>query len=487
MHGPNRFLFLNDERELMFPSGWNDAAQSRLWIYNLHYFDDLNAEGAEARREWHAVLIRQWLADNPPAKGPGWEPYPLSLRIVNWIKFALAGGYLPVEAVQSLAVQVRFLRSTLEYHLLGNHLFANAKALVFAGLFFQGSEADDWLAKGKEILEQELREQVLADGGHFELSPMYHGIILEDMLDLINLGRGYQVEQPRFWLEVIARMAHWLQAMSHPDGEIAFFNDAALGVAPGLSDLVGYAKRLELELPEGDVGSCLLAESGYARLKHGKAVLVADVAAVGPDYLPGHAHADSLSFELSLGGRRVLVNSGTSVYGVGDERLRQRGTAAHNTVRLDGANSSEVWSGFRVARRAKVRVEKFATEGVLEASHDGYCRLRGSLVHRRCWQMSGEQILLLDEIRGKGSHRVEIYFHFHPALQLQRTGDSNYQVRVNRGESILNILTDRKMQFFLEPGTWHPEFGVSVPNVCLRGEYVGTVPCDFETVLRWEA
>ena len=84
-------------------------------------------------------------------------------------------------------MQVRFLRKRLEIHLLGNHLFANAKALVFAGLYFTGNEADEWLGKGLAILEREVPEQVLRDGGHFERSPMHHGIILEDLLDLLNV------------------------------------------------------------------------------------------------------------------------------------------------------------------------------------------------------------------------------------------------------------------------------------------------------------
>ncbi|MEN9780004.1 MAG: hypothetical protein RL014_1152 [Pseudomonadota bacterium] len=92
-------------------------------------------------------------------------------------------------------------------------------------------------------------------------------------------------------------------------------------------------------------------DSGYVRLDNGPAVALLDVAPVGPDYLPGHAHADTLSFELSVGAQRVLVNSGTSCYGSSAERLRQRGTAAHNTVVVNGQDSSEVWGGFRVARR----------------------------------------------------------------------------------------------------------------------------------------
>ena len=80
--------------------------------------------------------------------------------------------------------------------------------------------------------------------------------------------------------------------------------------------------------------------------------MLIDVAKIGPDYLPGHAHADTLSFELSLYGKRLLVNSGISRYGTSLIRQFERSTEAHNTVAIDNKNSSEVWSGFRVARRA---------------------------------------------------------------------------------------------------------------------------------------
>src|SRR5690606_4238812 len=122
------------------------------------------------------------------------------------------------------------------------------------------------------------------------------------------------------------------------------------------------------------------------RMAAGAAVMIADVGRVGPDYLPGHAHADTLSFELSLHGRRVLVNGGTSTYEAGPLRLRQRGTAMHNALEVDGQDSSEVWSSFRVARRALPMNIRWADEGsvlVLEGSHHGYWRLPGKVVHSR--------------------------------------------------------------------------------------------------------
>src|SRR5690606_25718690 len=167
MTGPGRFLLLNELHDLG-ETGWDDPGIERLWRYNLHYFDDLNAEGAPDRAGWHRDLILRWIGDNPPGRGSGWEPYPLSLRMVNWIKWHLAGNELPPAALHSLAVQARWLMRRLEFHLLGNHLFANAKALVFAGCFFRGDEADAWLARGLAILRREVPEQILADGGQFE-------------------------------------------------------------------------------------------------------------------------------------------------------------------------------------------------------------------------------------------------------------------------------------------------------------------------------
>ncbi len=391
MTGPARFRFLSVERELAAPADWNRADWPRLWRYNLHYFDDLVAHGAADRESWHRALIERWIADNPPGRGTGWEPYPVSLRIVNWIKWSLARGGGPgVEqmrlspaAVHSLAVQARWLRGRVERHLLGNHLWANAKALVFAGAFFDGGEAARWRDEGLALLRRELREQILPDGGHFERSPMYHATLLEDLLDLVQLAARWPglVAGPELaaWRATAQRMLRWLRVMTHPDGGIAFFNDAAFEVAPDLAALEDYAANAcglahasdasfgnqgprVVSLPEpepsiaalrgSDPSIIALPDSGYVRLQAGPAVLIADVGAIGPDYLPGQAHADTLSFELSLHGRRAIVNSGTSTYETDAERLRQRGTAAHNTVVVDGADSSEVWSSFRVARRA---------------------------------------------------------------------------------------------------------------------------------------
>lgn len=469
--GPGAFLLLAAPGSLD-RDGWDSSVRDKLWLYNQHYFDDLNAAGASARQDWHLALIADWIAHNTPGRGCGWEPYPTSLRIVNWVKWAMAGNTLSPEACHSLAIQARWLMRRLEWHLLGNHIFVNAKALIFAGLFFDGPEARRWRNKGFAILRREVPEQILPDGGQFELSPMYHALALEDMLDLINLTRRFDVApSPRehglvsIWAERIGPMIDWLHTMCHPDGEIALFNDAAMGIAPAPAEIFAYAERLGLT---GTGRRALwLENSGYVRLEKGGAVVLADLARVGPDYLPGHAHADSLSFEMSLHGQRVFVNSGTSVYGTGPERLRQRGTSAHNTVLVAGQNSSEVWGGFRVARRARVFDVQVTPEGnalLAAGAHDGYCRLPGKLIHRRNWRL-GHTSLEIDDSLAPVGQSAEARFHLHPEVQISTEGTNHGKLILASGD-VLSWSAEGDVAR-IETITWHPQFGVSLPNRCL--------------------
>ena len=488
--GPGEFLFLC-ERGSLRDHSWDGPEREKLWRYSQHYFDDLNAAGAADRVAWHVELLEDWVRHNPPAVGNGWEPYPTSLRIVNWIKWALAGNTLPEACIQSLAVQARWLSKRLEVHLLGNHLFANAKALVFAGLYFGGDEADGWLRTGLRILAREVPAQILPDGGQFERSTMYHTLALEDMLDLCNLGAGCPEllseagrKQLASWRQCVPKMLKWLHAMCHSDGEISLFNDAAIGIAPSVIELNAYAARLGFDIRSASVparsqatttdrtafvSAVHLRESGYIRLENRDAVVLLDVAPVGPDYLPGHAHADTLSFEISLFGHRLLVNSGTSCYGTSSERLRQRGTAAHNTIVVDGQNSSEVWGGFRVARRARPfgltigSLETLPLE--VHCAHDGYRRLQGRPVHERLWRLSGCELVIEDQVLGAFT-TAEARFHLHPQVQVTIDDDGSH------GEIILP--GDQKVAWWaefgpakLEPSTYHPRFGVSQANQCL--------------------
>jgi uncharacterized heparinase superfamily protein len=490
MLAPRRFRFLNEERELSWPSGWSDPTIHRLWLFNLHYFEDLVSSEAPLREHWHQDLIIQWIADNSGSfAGPAWIPYVTSLRIINWIKWSLAGGRLPEAAIASLAMQTRYLRQRLEIHLLGNHLLVNAKAMVFAGLFFQGDEADRWLETGLRILSRQLPEQILPDGGHYELSPMYHALVLEDLLDLMNLFRVFPNTIPPRYAHLPAlvemqsqAMRRWLAAMTLPDGDVALFNDAAQDIAPRPSELEAYAARLgqaPMSVPGQDI--IHLAASGYVRLQTGPAVAILDVGEIGPAFIPGHGHADVLTFELALFGRRLVVNSGTSVYYGNDaQRLRERSTPAHNTVTVDDQDSSEVWNNFRVARRAHPRDLVISEESdgslVVTCAHDGYRRLAGKILHRRRWRLRPDRLDILDQLSAPPRSAIA-RFHLHPDIQLEASRANRVDVRASGHRLVWSV---EGAESDVEQSTYHPQFGLSIPNLCLVARMRGLeAACEF--------
>lgn len=482
MTEPQDFWFLNETGSLT-ANGWDDPKKSKLWRYNQHYFDDLNAKGAPQRSDWHRGLIDDWLTANPPGFGTGWDPYPTSLRVVNWIKWAYAGNQLVISSVESMAVQARWIRKRLEYHLLGNHLLANAKALIFAGSFFTGKEASSWLKTGLNILEKEIPEQILTDGGQFERSTMYHALAVEDMLDLLNILRKVITapdEHSNRLLKSIMRtiveieqrlpnMLRWLIAMRHPDGEIALFNDAAFDIAPSCDELLQYADRLAVNPLSIEPDTAIaLKDSGYVRLSNSAACVLFDAAPIGPDYLPGHAHADTLSLELSLFGQRLFVNSGTSEYGISEERHRQRSTAAHNTVEINGENSSEVWSGFRVARRAYPYSRRCETKaGHQEASawHSGYQRFSPPVSVGRRITLTAEVLEIEDQIQGGFASAVS-RLYCHPDLAVSQLSPDTISLQLADGHKA-QLSIDGDAQLSVEVATWHPEFGLVQKNQCI--------------------
>jgi uncharacterized heparinase superfamily protein len=466
----NNYIFLNQIHNISSSSIWNDYKIDKLWLYNLHYFNNYDEN-----------LIVRWIQENPPKKGIGWESYPTSLRIVNWIKQYLEGFSFSQEALDSLFIQTRWLIKRLEWHLLANHLFANAKALIFAGLFFSGTEADYWLNKGITILNQQLKQQILHNGSHFELTPMYHAIILEDMLDLINIMHIYNYPVPNNWFNLITKMFNWLNYISHPDGKIAFFNDATFGVAPNIDELIKYAQNLKIIAKTNNIVKSI----NYYRLTKDRITLIADAGVIGPNYQPGHAHADTLSFELSIDKQRVLVNSGISSY-IGHDRKYQRGTSAHNTVSIDNINSSEVWSNFRVARRANIIKKNFIKNEhyySLSASHNGYMHLKGKPKHQRTWKLGDKKLLITDIITGKYKHNIKIYFHFHPDMNLIKINDDRVEIRNSCGNTLANLIASDQTELTIKNGHYFPEFGKSMANKSIIIEKHDKLPLEIITQL----
>ena len=464
---------------------WFDDSVPRLWLYHAHYCDDLAS--SEVPDDDKRRLISAWIDGNPSCSSPGWDAYPTSRRIVNWLKFYLAGGQLEPKVVDSLAMQADYLARNLEFHLLGNHLLANLKALIFAGLLIDTPASGKWAEQGERLLRQQLAEQILPDGGHHELSPMYHAVVLEDLLDLANLGATVRPSLAAELRPVCTSMLDWLLVMTHPDGGIAFFNDAALNGCAPTEEIRNYADHLGIRPTLKSVdGLWNFPESGYIRMGARPMTLIADIAEVGPAHLPGHAHADSLSFELSVHGQRVIVNSGTSTYEDNTERHWQRSTRAHNTVVIDGQNSSDVWSAFRVGRRASVidrQVVESRERYEASGSHDGYLR-RAGVMHTRSWELSADLLTIRDKLTGCGNHAIESHMHLHPDVSPQELGPGRFRLELPDSGITLEVHFDKRLHTRLTGSTFHPGFGSDVPNTRLTAAANLELPCELAVTVR---
>jgi uncharacterized heparinase superfamily protein len=477
------FTFLNETHHIA-ENGWDNKSLSKLWRYNLHYFDFLLQKSDDAKIiKKQNNIISNWISENPFGKGTGWEQYPTSLRIINWIKWHSQTNALTDSSILSLWNQIRWLATRPEFHLLGNHLFVNAKALLFGCSFFGLDEKSSIYRRALKIINKELEEQFLKDGAHFELSPMYHSIAMEDLLDLYQLAPTLPASFPQKKVyEKYKSGMNWLSYMKYDNQEFAHFNDCANGIALKYNDLKEYAEKIGIECElDPKLEFMHFFESGFAVVQNSEVHLIADIGKVGPDYLPGHAHADTLSFELAIQGQRLIVNSGTSEYGVSNERLRQRSTSAHSTLEVDHTNSSEVWSGFRVARRALVRkIEKRLDCDSVEfsAEHDGYKRLTNQPIHKRYWHVYKSQIEVTDEVNGNGN-KIDLRYYLHPDVEVIQYKDQ-LLLKCSSGLQV-EFLSSQKVKVLST--TYHDEFGVSRNNNCLLIE--GTAPFTNFVTLSW--
>lgn len=427
-----RFCFLGEERDLGDPPDWEQATADQLWRYNLHYFEWAWPLATHPDRPWAKTafgrLWRSWHHGTTFGRWDAWSPYVVSLRA-----WALCGLYAPLiqgtehesPYLHDLALHAGFVRANLELDVGGNHLVKNLKALVGLGVFL----ADDALVDlATSHLARQLPIQVLSDGGHFERSPSYHCQVLGDLIDISELLEAASRPAPAQLGTAIASMRTWLGAMLLPDGDVPLFNDCTR-VGPELLALLDPAPA-----PPGEQRLTVLQPSGYAvvRTANGRIHLVADIGPPCPPELPAHAQADCLSFELSVDGKRLVVDTGTSTYRPGPRRDYERSTAAHSTVEIDGQNQTEVWGAFRAARRATPRLETATDEGpgqpvTVTASHDGYERLPGSPRHRRTWRISDHQVEIIDRINGRGTHTSVARLILAPGTHVRPVGENSYR------------------------------------------------------------
>ncbi|MEM9544422.1 MAG: alginate lyase family protein [Bacteroidota bacterium] len=407
MNSHNSFTFINKTK--VFSAGnldWNYSGYGKLWTYNLNYFDFLNQK--EISKKSGLELINDYIRNAPQLKD-GNEPYPTSLRIINWVKFVCLHT-ISNESIDDFIHEDGYrLSDNIEYHLLANHLLENGFAFLFSGVYLKDSYLFE---KGKKIVLDQLCEQLLPDGAHFELSPMYHQLMLFRVLDSIQLlrssGLPFNTGDLIKFLEGQAGKMHcWMNKICFENGEIPLINDAAKGINPSTKDLNYYFDQMELEAINLPLQAC-----GYRKFDNTKYEALIDVGSVSPGYQPGHSHADTFSYLVNVENEPFISEAGTATYTGDARRAYERSTQAHNTVSVNGNNSSEVWDSFRVGKRAVVmNIEE--TEHSIEAKHNGF----GRVTHGRKWEMGTDRMVISDTLTS-GKYKASSYIHFHPNVKI---------------------------------------------------------------------
>jgi uncharacterized heparinase superfamily protein len=402
---------------------WVQGGAPQLWRFHLHYWDWAWGLAAERdrgdARALFGTLWRSWRGEVAAGEGDPWLPYPAALRAWSFCglhRDLVAGSKIDGCFIADLAAHAGFLRRNLESDVGGNHLIKNLKALIGLAVFFTD---DRRLEQALNRLIGQLAVQILPDGGHYERAPAYHCQVLADLIDVTGLVRAYGWTPEPVLTVAIRRMRRWLGGVLSPGGGLPMLND-------------GYPIRAEVldalrpgPPPAGPL--LLLPDTGLVRATAGGWHLLADVGPVGPDGLPAHAHADTFGCLVHVDGAPLLVDTGTSTYAAGSRRGYERSTAAHNTVEVDGANSTEVWGAFRAAGRARVRdVVASVDTGIVNvaATHDGYRRRPGRPRHRRLWSLTDAGLRVDDLITGRGRHAIVIRWHLAPGSAVRLTGHS---------------------------------------------------------------
>jgi uncharacterized heparinase superfamily protein len=506
-----RFTFLAHEEHLEVPD-WNARPASPLWTYNLHYFEyarDLAwarlLTGEQRFADRFAELAESWIADTSGGRGPGWEPYPMSVRLSFWLEaLLLLGDALEAGVAErirtSAYVQLCALEQRIEWHLLANHVQKNLHAILLGGLAFEDERAGRWRRDYGALLWRELFEQVLPDGAHFERSPSYHALALVDFLEALQLVEATGGRAPENVRPMLERMVAAYGCLSRDDGTPLLLNDSAIDAAPAPEAIRVRAQQTLGTQPSAPEGVWALRDAGYFGVRDAGAPstlnarassLVVDCGPIGPDYQPAHGHCDALSFLLDIGDIPIVVDSGLSGYDGNGLRAYERSTRAHNTVSVDGLDQSELWGTFRVARRVRAHGASIAREGdrtVFRGSATPFHDARRT--HHRVISLGADSLEVTDTVDGN-EVRAQSFLHLHPSV-LVTLIDGVARARVGALEMDIEPLNCEGMTCesgVLDPAQgWYAErFGQAVPAPVLTMQARGGGGRSFGYILRWRS
>lgn len=491
-HDPDGFTFLSQRVPHGDQVDWEAAQMPRLWRFHLHGFDWLRERGRDPVAS--LGLIADWISRNPPGTADAWEAYTVSRRIGNWIDLLARPDVAPSvdpAARASLAQQTLWLENNLEKHLRANHYLENGRALALAGTYFDGPDADRWRAGGVRLLMSELDEQILADGGHIERSPMYQALVLEALLDLLNVVRAHPGLYPGPFVTMlqgaVRRALEFIAAIELAGGALPRFNDSADGEAASPSELYAYGERMGAwsGVPELPLTRSLDA-SGYFVIRDGDDALIVDCGPLGAPYQSGHGHADTLAYEYVVGARRIVVDTGVFGYEPDARREYARSAQAHAVVRVDEEEPCELWGAFRVGRRAEPLAASLLDLGNGAArfagSHDGFAHLPGRPIVHRTIEWNRERLSVTDELTGSGRHTASTVVPFASGLRLALDGRGSCAVL--EGESVVARVTweDPLVATTCEAERF-PAFGCALPAETLLLSLHSTLPLRLRYVI----
>jgi hypothetical protein len=422
--------------------------------------------GSERYADEAVEQMLTWIEQNPTGIGINWQSsLEIAIRTISWLWtlfFLLKSEALTESAAQiigtSLFAQLAHIhRHTSLYSSPNTHLIGEATALFIAGLVF----ADDkWIEAGAAILARESEKQFWPDGVYAENSSYYHCYALDFYLQACILARQNGFPLAETIPAKIQAMLNVVMHLTRPDGTVPLLGDDDGGRALALKQQTYRSFRDAL-----CVGSVLFrredfkkqcgsfAQEAFWYFGAGALDAFRSLAASAPSdchlYCPsagylvqrtgwdssdsylgfdfgglgmltgGHSHADALSVNLFGGGKELLVDPGTYVYnGAPEWRRYFRSTAAHNTVVVDGRDQAVMSGTFSWG--TKVDCSGSRSTGLpvdyVEGEHRGYGSL--GITHRRAVvQVPGEYWILLDELRGAGSHTFDFHFHFGPEVK----------------------------------------------------------------------
>jgi len=411
-----------------------------LWRMNLSYLGylvPLFERNARTALPIAQTLLASMKAQNPWST-PGifrdvWHPYTVSHRTINLLVcLQLLHQQAPdlVENAGALVDEIRlgaaFVLGNLERDLQYNHLLKNYVCLAALA-----SAAPDFAAHVLKGVEMSVKQQFLSDGGQAERAPMYHILSLLDLRILRDSG-AFRGTAQALIVSTTAASEVAVECMVHPDGEVALFNDSWLGEGPPANDVVAGLK-LAPSMP----ARWILQDSGYVRLAAKNDNVIMDYGPCGPDDNPGHAHADFLSLELSLAGRRLLVDTGTPTYSLGEMRDMLRSAKSHNGPICEGLEPIEFWGSFRVGRRGYAH--PMPMEGAMRfaAWHDGYLA-HGTAVARAIELVPDRGLLIADAWIGAPAGAAKSNFLISGEWAVNgaqaRAGEATVRIDAIRGE-----------------------------------------------------